>query len=152
MVTKKCGCGATQQMVRCGSDVPVVCQGICKKVLECTIHYCSLKCHQGACLSCEEWLKQECYCGKVGRKIRCTSEYKGATKYSCGELCERILSCGNHKCSKVCHDGDCEPCKLAPERITFCPCGQTKLEEGSRNSCLDSIPCCDKVRDMVKKK
>lgn len=27
MVTKQCGCGATMQMVRCSTDVPVVCQG-----------------------------------------------------------------------------------------------------------------------------
>lgn len=146
MVTRRCGCGATAQMVRCGSDVPVVCQSVCKKLLECTVHYCALKCHQGECLPCTEILKQECYCGKVGRKISCSLEFKGATKYSCDEPCERTLSCGNHKCTKVCHDGACEPCALAPDKVTFCPCGQTKLEKNIRNSCLDPIPCCDKVR------
>lgn len=114
-------------------------------MLECTIHFCDLKCHEGSCTKCSKILRQECFCGKVGRKVPCTSEYIGSSRYSCGELCGKILSCGNHKCPQICHNGDCESCTYAPEHIMFCPCGQTKLEKGSRNSCLDPVPCCDKV-------
>lgn len=123
--------------------------GVCKKLLECTLHRCSLKCHEGACPPCSETLKQECFCGKVGRKIRCSSEFKGITKYSCGEVCEKELLCGNHKCSKICHDGDCELCANAPEQVKYCPCGKMKLEEGIRSSCCDPIPCCDEVRISI---
>lgn len=125
--------------------------GECGKLLECSLHYCKLKCHDGPCPPCAEVLKQECFCGKVGRKVVCTLEQHGAALYSCGDICENLLSCGNHKCQKKCHDGDCEQCALAPDQVLFCPCGRTKLMK-NRSSCLDPVPCCDKVKDSPKRK
>lgn len=116
----------------------------CNKLLNCGVHHCSMQCHVGDCPPCKELLKQECYCGKVGRRTLCTQQTANSTQYECGERCEKLLSCGNHKCQKLCHPGECDSCALAPDSVNYCPCGKTAIEV-TRNSCLDPIPCCDKV-------
>jgi len=74
----------------------------------------------------------------------------GVSRYSCGNICNRLLECGNHFCSKQCHSGPCELCKYLPQIVVYCHCKQTALSdilapEESRKSCLDPIPCCDKI-------
>ncbi|KAF5288840.1 hypothetical protein FQA39_LY03719 [Lamprigera yunnana] len=144
MVSKSCGCGATKPIVKCSSTVPITCQKQCNKTLNCDIHTCSGKCHEGECEPCTNVIKQECYCGKEGRKIDCTVEANLETLYKCGKPCEKLLSCKNHKCERNCHAGECSPCPKAPTEATTCPCGKTKLVH-ERESCLDPIPCCDKT-------
>lgn len=118
--------------------------GSCDKVLNCGMHKCQRQCHPDACPPCDVKLKQECYCGKVARYAICNEQTKNSDRYTCGEVCDKTLKCGNHKCKMLCHEGECEPCTLGPDRIRYCPCGQTKLNV-ERISCLDPIPCCDKV-------
>uniref|UniRef100_A0A1Y1JZ76 Protein shuttle craft n=1 Tax=Photinus pyralis TaxID=7054 RepID=A0A1Y1JZ76_PHOPY len=144
MVPKTCACSATQLIVKCGSNVPVKCENMCNKFLECGIHRCVSKCHEGDCNTCGNVLRQECYCGKEGRKVNCTNEAGGELQYECGETCEKLLTCGNHKCERKCHNGSCDVCPKSPSLITTCPCGQTNLVK-KRKSCLDPIPCCDKI-------
>ncbi|XP_056631026.1 protein shuttle craft [Diorhabda sublineata] len=148
MISKSCGCGATQQMVKCSTDIEITCNAICNKFLECGLHRCTQSCHTGNCESCNKTIIQECYCAKEGRKVPCCGEYKGQTQYSCGELCDKILSCGNHRCEKICHEGSCEMCTTDVNNIRTCPCGRTRLTK-ERLSCLDPIPCCDKVCGKV---
>lgn len=144
MVEKSCGCGNTKPLVKCSNDIEIVCENVCNKVLECGIHRCKLICHSGDCNPCDEVIRQECFCGKVGRKVSCRAEYNGQIQYQCGEECGRTLSCGNHTCKKLCHDGPCETCSRDIDQVLSCPCGKTSLKE-PRTSCLDPIPCCDKV-------
>lgn len=142
--SRSCGCGSTKATVICSSDVPVTCQNTCGKTLECGIHACGLVCHPGNCRSCQESVKQECYCGKLGRKVPCTAETHGSEHFECDDLCGKLLDCGNHKCELICHSGSCPPCPTSTNSITTCPCGQTKLTT-ERESCFDPIPHCDKV-------
>lgn len=86
----------------------------------------------------------ECYCGKVDRTIPCKEDQKDVKNYSCEQVCDKVLSCGNHNCKETCHPGECPPCVKAPDQVKCCPCGKTKLEI-VRTSCLDPIPCCEKV-------
>ncbi|KYB27326.1 protein shuttle craft [Tribolium castaneum] len=144
MVAKPCGCGATTQTVKCSADTEIVCGAICGKKLSCGVHECGAKCHVGPCMECDRELRQICYCEKVGRKVKCREEFKGAVNYSCGEVCGRGLSCGNHTCTKVCHEGDCEACPRDVGVVKTCPCGRSELKK-RRESCLDPIPCCDKI-------
>lgn len=116
----------------------------CDKTLNCGVHTCTKQCHGGSCNPCDERLIQECHCGKQGRKVLCTADTAGQAFYACDDVCDKPLSCGNHKCQKLCHEGECDPCALMPDRVKYCLCGQTKLEI-VRTSCLDSIPSCDKV-------
>lgn len=86
----------------------------------------------------------ECYCGKVDRTIPCKDDKKDVKNYSCEQVCDKVLLCGNHNCKETCHPGECPPCVKAPDQVKCCPCGKTKLEI-VRTSCLDPVPCCEKV-------
>ena len=76
-----------------------------------------------------------CFCKKTAPQgRRCSSQ-----TWSCGKKCSKLLSCKEHKCEEVCHDGPCPPC---PRKSTqSCRCGLKKQER----------PChaiefqCDKV-------
>lgn len=147
MISKSCGCGSTKQMVKCSTDVDLVCNSTCNKVLECGLHHCQEICHPGDCQPCNKTILQECYCAKEGRKVPCCEKYKGEVFYCCGEPCGKMLSCGNHYCQKLCHEGPCEVCPKDVNVITSCPCGKTPLNT-PRLSCLDPIPCCTKVMNF----
>lgn len=144
IVPKSCGCGATKPQVKCSSDVPITCQNICNKLLNCEKHRCTNNCHIGDCDTCSIVLQQSCYCGKEERTIHCYEQCEDVVKYECEGICNKQLACGNHKCLKKCHDGSCGNCSLGVDVITTCPCGQTALSE-KRTTCLDPIKCCDKV-------
>lgn len=72
----------------------------------------------------------------------CCVTNSSSKQYSCSKVCDRKLSCSNHNCLLVCHEGDCKSCQLSLEFIKTCPCGKTDLMEGQRTSCLDEIPTC----------
>ncbi|CAH1183422.1 unnamed protein product [Phaedon cochleariae] len=144
MVGKECGCGATKPVVKCSTDVEIVCEGPCGKLLECGLHNCKLTCHSGDCGLCDKMIIQECYCGKEGRKVPCHSKQQGRVQYECGDICGKMLACGNHKCQSLCHEGPCGTCVRDVKVVHSCPCGKNGLKE-ERTSCLDPIPCCDKL-------
>lgn len=144
MVSKPCGCGLTQQVVKCCSDIKIVCDSICNKLLNCGLHKCTANCHVESCLPCTESIIQECYCGRTGRKVPCNKEHIGKTTFICENNCEKMLPCGIHKCQKQCHHEPCTPCETDVNLIKYCYCGKTPLET-PRLSCLDPIPCCDKI-------
>ncbi|XP_031827096.2 nuclear transcription factor, X-box binding stc [Nomia melanderi] len=142
MVTRYCGCGKTSQTVQCSTHKLLLCDATCDKDLNCGTHKCENKCHHGECPSCEKTIEQKCYCGKNKREIICQNNV--SLTYSCGNICGKLLDCGNHTCAKLCHLDACEPCSLNPEKVTTCCCGQTPLTE-ERQTCLDPIPVCDKI-------
>ncbi|KOX67157.1 Protein shuttle craft [Melipona quadrifasciata] len=142
MVTKYCGCGRTLQTVQCKTHKLLKCDSICGKDLNCGRHKCQSKCHYGECEKCEKTVKQVCHCGKYSLVSMCESYIPPA--YACEVICEKLLECGNHICTKLCHPGACESCSLTPGKITTCCCGQTPLPD-KRQTCLDPIPVCDQI-------
>lgn len=88
-----------------------------------------------------------CYCENDTRDVICGSSNAKALKFSCDKICDKDLTCGNHKCEAKCHGGSCLPCKTSPDVITRCNCGKTPLTEMSgvaiRKVCTDVIPICD---------
>ncbi|KAJ4450805.1 hypothetical protein ANN_02235 [Periplaneta americana] len=143
-VSRSCGCGKKMQIVKCGSDQPLLCGAECGKALSCGVHQCNKKCHIGNCSECQELITQVCYCGKVTREVPCTQESSVLKYFSCEGSCEKKLSCGNHHCNLKCHSGPCPDCEFTPEKVTHCPCGKTSLAGHQvRISCLDPIPTCD---------
>ncbi|KZC08714.1 Protein shuttle craft [Dufourea novaeangliae] len=142
MVTRYCGCGKTSQTVQCSTHKLLLCESICDKDLLCGAHKCEKQCHHGECSNCEKTIEQKCYCGKNKREVICQNGVP--REYSCETVCGKLLDCGNHICTKLCHPDVCEPCVLTPEKVTTCCCGQTLLTE-ERKTCSDPIPCCDKV-------
>ncbi|XP_016842506.1 protein shuttle craft isoform X1 [Nasonia vitripennis] len=142
MVTKTCGCGRTSQTQKCSTGPLLQCEEICDRPLNCSVHKCESKCHHGSCEPCDKIFKQECFCGKNTREETCVLDLP--PMYSCENVCNKVLDCGNHKCKEICHPGQCGPCVLKPETVKHCCCGQTLLTD-KRESCLDPIATCDKV-------
>mmetsp|Transcript_19999 Transcript_19999/g.37128 ORF Transcript_19999/g.37128 Transcript_19999/m.37128 type:complete len:789 (+) Transcript_19999:3590-5956(+) len=75
----------------------------------------SLYCHEP---------RYTCYCGKVEDPAHNPS----LTPHSCGDVCGRRLgpSCP-HKCTLLCHPGNCPPC-TAMSQIQKCGCGKTTYQ------------------------
>ncbi|EDO18294.1 hypothetical protein Kpol_1039p45 [Vanderwaltozyma polyspora DSM 70294] len=110
------------------------------------IHRCSHFCHLGPHPQCHRTTTIHCECGKHTKDVFCYLLDHGKNrnkKFNCGEKCNMTLSCGIHKCSRVCHSGSCGPC---PELITKkvnCYCGSTTM---------DKIRCSNvKIHDSGKK-
>lgn len=159
-VIKPCLCGRMTRKVRCSQQKPLTCTEECGKYKNCGIHKCEVICHTGDCNQCDILVEQMCFCGKNIRSILCGSNAFEITRhrtsksvYSCKGVCNKMLSCGHHYCSEICHDGDCKLCPLRPSAVTTCPCTQTKIsdlkdEDGNkfvRNECIDPIPLCDRI-------
>lgn len=122
------------------------CDQACSKPLNCSVHQCPSQCHEGVCAPCQEVKKTDCYCGKETMSLNCANEPL------CGQICGKILDCGKHFCTQICHKGKCEGCKLAPELISRCPCGKNLLEMillNPRSSCTDPVPSCYGICDKV---
>lgn len=142
MVTRKCGCGKISQSLKCSTETQVICGDVCGKLLNCSNHYCEKICHHDDCGLCENKINQSCYCGKEKRQVTCQLET--STTYTCDKICNKLLDCKNHYCNDKCHSGDCSKCKLLPDFVNNCSCGQTPLTI-KRDNCLDPVPTCDKI-------
>ncbi|EKF26023.1 hypothetical protein MOQ_010302 [Trypanosoma cruzi marinkellei] len=141
---KSCPCGATTYTWRCGQPDPQkLCDNTCFKTLNCFIHKCKAKCHNGACEPCPEKSLATCYCRLETRELPC-----GSSSFSCGRVCGKTLRCGVHVCSLICHSGDCPPCDRDPSIILRCPCGSVPLTV-TRKHCSDPIPTCGNVCGRV---
>lgn len=79
----------------------------------------------------------------------------GKRHFGCQQTCDKILRCGQHRCSKQCHSGACDSCPraLPLDDVQLCACGKTEFHEDElaqpRDSCLDPLPTCGKVCDRV---
>ncbi|XP_067621719.1 protein shuttle craft-like isoform X2 [Eurosta solidaginis] len=144
-VKRDCGCGKTTKTMQCCLKEPIECDSVCGKLLNCELHTCPAKCHEGKCAPCTEKVDQQCHCAKQERQVACTRDSHEKRTYSCGKPCGKDLTCGNHKCRDCCHPGECRTCKLSPEEVTSCPCGKMPIVAGQRKSCLDPIPVCEGV-------
>lgn len=68
-------------------------------------------------------------------------------------LC-RLYSCGQHKCTLVCHSGECGDCPFSPEKVSSCPCGKIPLvllSSNVRKKCTDEIPVCPNTCEKLLK-
>lgn len=143
---RKCVCGKKSQVTKCGQNVCFQCTEPCGKLLECKKHSCQKVCHAGSCPECEVILNQKCYGGHTEKYLACQENFtEDASEFSCGQQCKKLLSCGNHECQELCHNGDCPDCPLLPSNVTHCPCGQTPFADQSRTLCTDPVATCDKI-------
>eukprot|EP01084_Bolivina_argentea_P183587 316773_1 len=153
-----CPCGKLTYSLLCGDhkeSKPRLCGQICNKQLKCDNHKCKLKCHDGDCKQCDFKMEQECFCGKHKKQQPCGTGIKVESKnnnddndtgfiwkYSCNKICNKTLSCNNHKCTLICHNGSCCGCSRRIETPTRCACGKSTFPDIIRNSCLDKLPVC----------
>ncbi|KAH8731385.1 hypothetical protein GQ44DRAFT_698662 [Phaeosphaeriaceae sp. PMI808] len=98
-------------------------------------HPCSMTCHAGPCPPCSLMgPTKHCFCGKKSVTRRCVdTDYEHG--WGCGEVCGRLMSCGEHRCAQPCHEGQCGACEVrVPAR---CYCGQTQKD----------LMCCDRAEE-----
>eukprot|EP00930_Biecheleria_cincta_P067894 TRINITY_DN5484_c0_g1_i1.p1 TRINITY_DN5484_c0_g1~~TRINITY_DN5484_c0_g1_i1.p1 ORF type:complete len:1090 (+),score=115.43 TRINITY_DN5484_c0_g1_i1:1400-4669(+) len=150
----QCHCGREiLDTTRCGDPTRWSCKERCGQELSCGRHECPAKCHPGPCPPCAMTSSQQCYCGAMQEDRLC-----GHEDWTCGNVCGRLLECGEHYCERVCHSGDCGQCHRNPETWgDRCACGSTtncKSEAaaallvrwvGQRKKCSDPLPLCGHV-------
>ncbi|ORC87859.1 uncharacterized protein TM35_000191030 [Trypanosoma theileri] len=125
-----CYCSSETRELLC-PESSFSCGKVCGKKLRCGVHFCDLECHSGSCPPCsrDPSVVSTCPCGTIPltiERLKCDDPIP-----TCTNVCGRLLDCGRHACEKLCHDGDCEPCKH--RSLTRCLCGMTQV----------SLPCKD---------
>ncbi|KAL1535523.1 NF-X1-type zinc finger protein nfxl2 [Salvia divinorum] len=136
----QCQCGK-EEMVRECCEREFRCNGECKKMLSCGRHVCEKGCHEGECGDCPFQGKRSCPCGKrVYEGMACDVSLP-----LCGSTCNKLLSCGFHRCPERCHHGPCvENCRMIVTKP--CRCGSFKKQV----PCYQELTCerkCQKLRD-----
>ncbi|KAG6393535.1 hypothetical protein SASPL_147778 [Salvia splendens] len=118
----RCQCGK-EEMVRECCEREFRCNGECKKMLSCGRHVCEKGCHEGGCGECPFQGKRSCPCGKrVYEGMACDVSLP-----LCGSTCNKLLSCGFHRCPERCHHGPCvENCRMIVTKP--CRCGSFKKQ------------------------
>lgn len=119
-VLRSCACGKEKQERPCAESV-FHCRNPCSKPMSCGNHFCQKVCHAGPCGECPWSGARTCYCGKLHLNISCTEEVR-----SCGDTCEKLLSCGIHRCMDRCHKGPCPKCRQLVNKR--CPCKQSRKQ------------------------
>ena len=99
-------------------------------------HTCVMLCHPGACPPCPHTVKDApCHCGKEALMKRC-----GDKHWSCSKPCNKLLSCGTHRCKQICHDGKCLECPQTS--MQSCTCGkESKIVACAAPAWSCSKPC-----------
>ncbi|RZC84435.1 hypothetical protein C5167_047220 [Papaver somniferum] len=136
----KCQCGKFEQEREC-FERDFKCENECGKLLGCGKHVCERGCHEGKCGGCPYQGKRSCPCGKkVYEGMPCD-----AVLPTCGSTCEKMLSCGIHRCPERCHKGSCnETCRTVI--IKSCRCGSLRKQV----PCHQALACerkCNRGRD-----
>lgn len=101
-----CECGMTtlEPPILCGTKLPV-CNHPCIRVRPCG-HVDGHICHDrnSACPPCSVIVEKECVGGHgIKKKVLCH-----ISEPSCGKVCGKALSCGQHFCKRFCHSGPCQ--------------------------------------------
>jgi hypothetical protein len=154
--TISCGCGASSKSVPCASiAASFACGGTCGKPLQCGVHKCAAKCHEGPCAECAVSEAATCWCGESTRTVHCPAR---ASPFGCGRPCGGALSCGIHKCPGDCHApvssaAPCGDCPRMPSVATRCACGKAAVADlkGApvRTACTDPLASCGAACDRL---
>ncbi|XP_059473634.1 NF-X1-type zinc finger protein NFXL1 [Neocloeon triangulifer] len=133
VVLSTCHCKKSKPFPKRCSDKFWTCGSMCGATLACGKHQCESLCHPGECEPCPRTSKQFCLCKTTSREQPCASP-----AWQCEKVCGKILSCGNHNCSDVCHrPGQCGPCPRSGKRT--CPCGKSHVQN---IPCTQDVPTC----------
>ena len=66
----------------------------------------------------------------------------------CIEVCNKVLSCLRHKCSRICHSGPCDPCQM--KYSVTCTCGSTQIKDVSCGTHIQQFhPYSNKPTNLI---
>lgn len=126
----RCMCGAVRSPeYQRGSTVAHTCGKACKRPRQCP-HPCTLLCHPGPCPPCQATVTKQCGCGAETRSVLCSSKLPQV----CGRICNKLLDCGVHKCTKECHEGECDACKEIVTQVCYCPAAKSRTVSCTRET------------------
>lgn len=132
-VRVSCHCGQSSPTVKRCSAAAWTCGKTCGRALACGIHACALSCHPVDCAPCTKTSIQSCACRRTKEPRPCSTPV-----WKCGTPCGKLLACGYHSCSSICHPpGECPPCPLS--QVRHCPCGK---RTDYVLPCTEATPCC----------
>lgn len=134
-VLQVCRCGNSKRRIACHdvATAPFLCESVCKVTRHCGKHVCHERCCPLA------------YQATIPKKMLPTDmEQLDPMRYHvCHVQCQKMLSCGRHRCEAPCHRGACSPCLRSTFTEVACTCGRTVLEPpvpcGTQVEC--SYPC-----------
>ncbi|PWY69507.1 hypothetical protein BO70DRAFT_266077, partial [Aspergillus heteromorphus CBS 117.55] len=117
---------------------PHSCGQTCSRARKGCPHPCDATCHAGPCTPCTAMgPTQDCFCGRNSSTKRCQdTDYDNG--WSCGEICGDLLPCGEHTCSRPCHEGLCGSCEVKIEARCYCGKVQSEMLCSSKDEELDS--------------
>ncbi|KAL4874632.1 hypothetical protein BJY04DRAFT_203378 [Aspergillus karnatakaensis] len=106
---------------------PHSCGQTCSRKRKGCPHPCDSTCHAGPCAFCTAMgPTQDCFCGRNSSTKRCQdTDYERG--WSCGEVCGDLLPCGEHTCTRPCHEGLCGACEVKIDARCYCGKVQTEM-------------------------
>ncbi|XP_017004346.2 protein shuttle craft [Drosophila takahashii] len=141
-----CFCGKLKNPPVSRTELAHSCGEVCCRIEGCS-HACTLLCHPGPCPPCQANVVRSCGCGRSSKTMQCAMK----EELLCGEICDKALNCGEHRCRAECHAGKCAAC---PEQVEqHCHCGkqerqvqctrenQDKRSYSCKESCGKPLPC-----------
>ncbi|KZS97106.1 hypothetical protein SISNIDRAFT_406427 [Sistotremastrum niveocremeum HHB9708] len=142
-----CFCGSTPDPKPPRFATPHSCATPCSRARSTCVHGCPLQCHPGPCPPCQITLSIPCFCGKHHKSVRCSKLTADEAKSrTCGETCDKALSCGSHRCQRTCHPGGCDSCEVMVEAV--CHCGrESKMVRCGEEQIYACENICDKPFD-----
>eukprot|EP01132_Coremiostelium_polycephalum_P004597 gene4597-5739_t len=140
----KCKCGNMEKAAPCSEQI-YSCGKVCGKQLGCKHHNCQEICHE-ACPKCPLSEPRPCGCGRRIYNLPCTVPVTP----NCESTCDKLLSCGVHKCTKKCHHGECTPCRVPT--VKTCRCKRTQEKVFCSNEQLLCQNKCNNQRNCKKHK
>ena len=122
----RCFCGSTQDPKPPRLATPHSCGNSCSRTRHCG-HPCPLSCHPGPCPPCMITIQNPCHCGKEVVALVCSranpttgGKVNLPSNRSCGHKCGKPLSCRNHFCEELCHEGECIQCSVTDPARCWC--------------------------------
>ncbi|KAL4893289.1 hypothetical protein BDV59DRAFT_193150 [Aspergillus ambiguus] len=117
---------------------PHSCGQTCARQRKGCPHPCDATCHAGPCQPCTAMgPTQDCFCGRNSSTKRCQdTDYESG--WSCGEICGDLLPCGEHTCSRPCHEGLCGSCEEKIEARCYCGKVETQMLCSSKEEEMES--------------
>lgn len=141
-VERPCACGSSIVKSSCQDallGLQPSCEKLCKTQMSCRRHICQNQCCSGLPLARERKAREprsrkQRQLGHRERNEEIESEH------ICTRTCGRLLTCGQHSCGIVCHEGPCPACLVASFDDLTCHCGRTKIVAPVR--CGTKPPAC----------
>nr|POE82513.1 fkbp12-associated protein 1 like [Quercus suber] len=126
----KCRCGRTTSRSLCHQDESDLshpqCPRVCRIQMSCGRHACDERCCTGERKAIERQSSK-----RKQRPFSATPRVFDdgfEAEHICTRQCGRLLKCGNHLCTDLCHKGPCAACREAIFNEISCNCGRTILQ------------------------